>query len=82
MCVLVHHNNISVTSIKKIKNEKRSRNGTGQKSNESRNVTCCSHNNYMLNVFYLMIQYQGERGLIEGHAYSVLLLPIYYSTYT
>ena len=58
------------------KNEKRGRNGTGQKSNETRNVTCCSHNNYMLNVFYLMIQYQGESGLIDSHAYSILLLPI------
>ena len=32
--------------------------------------------NYMLNGFYLTKQYQGECGLIEGHAYSVLLLLI------
>ena len=30
----------------------------------------------MLNVFYVTIQYLGECGLIEGHAYSVLLLTI------
>ena len=30
----------------------------------------------MLNGFYLTIQYQGECGLIEGHAFSVLLVPI------
>ena len=38
-------------SRKNIKNEKRGRNGTGQKSNETRNVTC-SHNNYMFFTLY------------------------------
>ena len=51
---------------KSIKNEKRSRKGTGRKSNETRCRKLCDmmFSNYMLNVFYLTIQYQGERGLI------------------
>ena len=75
--ILLNPLNISLTSRKNIKNEKSSRNGTGRKSNETRyrNVTWCSHI-YMLTGFCLTIQYQGDCGLIEGHAYSVVLLPI------
>ena len=58
---------------KNIKNEKSSRNGTGQKSNETRNVTCCFHNNYMLNVFLPYNTISRGCGLIEGHAYSVFV---------
>ena len=61
----------------------RIRNGTGWKSNETRyrNVTWCSHRELHAQCFlpYNNKHYQGECGLIEGHAYtySVLLLPVH-----